>query len=551
NGDLINFDLSDYSTIFVPSTAPLVGEGLWDLPVEIRDYPNRNTIVTEISSGDPVHFCLGPNGPPDHIMGQLGITWEFSDDQGMTWTTLISPPFSDYCFPILPGILEIDCAQSNTGFVDRLFRAKMTAFDPDAQQSCDYFSEEVPLRIRCPLTDVAVAITPDGPACAGDVIDFSVNLETSHQWLLNLDPNTQIDWCLEGPFAPGNLVDFQNSIAFTYEFTVPAAVQTTTYCFTAKITDCGQVSSFQACFSADPEPDAGNIIGLPFLNPTNLNLISGPPNPVYTICPGDDAVIGQSSSMPFQNCRPQWQYTFDNPFSNPSPLWIDMGLSNSVQNTNILPSHHWPANAETIYYRHRCDPLSDPSGCLPDYSDTLSIRLIAPPNPVTLSGPTQFCTGEEFELEFTPFNLGSLSYTWFMDGVEINHLGNSYTGSSGGNYQVVVNNGCTEVVGPVFTVEECTLIAAISCPLDTNECVVPGSTTVVSAAASQYSCEPSLPLSFEWSIDGVFAGTGEELAFEASPNTSPTVPTTIQLTVTGGGCTSTTTRIITPCGTRN
>ncbi|MEO0733973.1 MAG: hypothetical protein AAFZ52_14135, partial [Bacteroidota bacterium] len=178
DANLFNFDLPATNP-FVPSTAPILGEGLPGLAVNIRDYTTATVAQTEICSGDPVHFCLGSNGPPPGLLQPVAITWEFSDDAGATWTTLTAPPFTDYCFPVLPEVLTIDCANNPQGFVDRFFRAQMTVADDQLGQSCTYYSETDTLRIRYPLTDVSVSIDPNAPVCAGDELNLTVNLLTT------------------------------------------------------------------------------------------------------------------------------------------------------------------------------------------------------------------------------------------------------------------------------------------------------------------------------------------------------------------------------------
>ena len=53
-------------------------------------------------------------------MQQATIVWEFSDDDGGTWADLVAPPFTDYCFPILPVALTIDCTSNPDGYVETI-----------------------------------------------------------------------------------------------------------------------------------------------------------------------------------------------------------------------------------------------------------------------------------------------------------------------------------------------------------------------------------------------------------------------------------------------
>lgn len=502
NAGLFSTDLAltGPTSNLVASTAPIVYPALHDLSLEIHDYPYRNNLLTGICSGDPTHFCLYENGQTPGPFSNVQVQWEYSDDGGGSWTPLASPPFTDFCFPILPGVLAIDCAASTTGFVDRRFRATSTATDPTSGLQCEYLSDEQDLRICCPISPATVSISPSGTFCEGDALNFQVNLNSPDLFVQTPGPHVTIDWFFDDPLSGRiPIPSAAQQTSFTYPFTAPNVNGvTTTFCFEAEVRNCqGKLGLFSACFSVDPQPVCGTIAGWPLGAPQNLQLVTASPL-VYDICPGSDAVLAMAT--PFQYCIPQWQYSFD--ISVPTPVWTNMGLSNSRQNTNILPSHLWPAGATSIYYRIQCNPLSNPSGCDPCFSNIVEIRLIDAPPPGAVSGPLQVCK------ENTPVTLAVSSpiaghtYTWYHDGLPAGN-GTSITALVGGCYWFETSNGCQTVSSPQHCLEVCETVAVLSCPLPPNECATIGQPITLDACDSYSSCDPSGPLTYTWYIDGV------------------------------------------------
>lgn len=550
DGELRNFALTGPTSNFVASDAPLQAEALVNLPFEIRNYPYRTMVLDSICSGDPVTFCLGPNGPPTGLMSSTTIEWEFSDDFGASWTALLSPPFTDYCFPVPPNGLTADCASNSQGFVDRLFRANISATEAGTGNICNYQSETDTLRIRCAVTDPVVTIDPGGPFCAEDMVMLVVTLQTAHPWLNPLGADTEISWTLSAPGETTIMLDDElNETTFTYPFFAPALSAQKTFTFTATITSCAGTASFSSGVTVDPEPITGDIIGLPASSPRNLTELFPPDNPVYDICPGEDATIGVRPFMEPMFCIPQWQYTFD---LSGTVNWRDLGFSNSTQNTNILPTSEWPGGADRIYYRYRCDPESQPSGCEPAFSDTLEIRLRPLPVAPQITGPVEVCLGDNVLLTVTTPE-AEIDYYWYHDGLLVAGPATSYTIDTSGNFQVVADNGCVRTEGPLFRIDEIQVVAAMSCPLQPNDCLTPGDDVTLSASSSFVIGSPNAQLTYSWSASSGETGTGDTFNYTAHTNTTPPLtPTTVTLTVTDTttGCVATMFRTITPCGNR-
>lgn len=550
DGELYGFTLNGPTSNFVMSTAPLVGEALVNLRFEIRDYPYRTMVLDSICSGDPVTFCLGPDGPPGGLPGPVAVDWEYSDDGGTTWTVAQMPPFTDFCFPVPPNLLTADCATNPLGYIDRLFRAQLLVFDPVSGTSCDYLSETDTLRIRCAVTDPVVTIVPGGPFCAQDTALLEVELQTAHPWLNSSGTDTEIVWTLSATNEPTiTLATPPNATTFTYPFLAPALSAQKTFTFTATITSCAGTVSFSAGVTVDPEPIAGDIIGLPSGNPRNLTELFPPDNPVYDICPGEDATIGVRPFLEPMFCIPQWQYTFD---LSGTVVWQDLGFSNSSQNTNILPTSQWPGGADRIYYRYRCDPENQPSGCEPAFSDTLEIRLRPLPVVPQIVGPAEICLGDNTVLTLVNPEAG-IDYYWYHDGLLVAGPTASYSVDTSGNFQVVADNGCVQTEGPLFQIDEIEVVPVMSCPLQPNDCLRPGDEVTLSASASFVVDRPNATLTYSWLASSGEAGTGQTFTYTAHPNTTPPLtPTTITLTVTDSttGCAVTISRTITPCGNR-
>ncbi|MTB53819.1 LamG domain-containing protein [Lewinella sp. W8] len=541
DGQLANFTLTGNQSNFVNDGAGFIAPDLNGLRLKISDYPYRTGPLTSICSGDPAHFTLAlPDGSTPGPYGNVAVQWEVSADAGATWTSLTSPPFTDFSFPILPGVLTVNCSGSTKGFEDRLYRAAVEVTDPITGRTCDYLSEAAPLKICCPISPATVSVAPSAALCEGESVSFQVQLSSPDPFVMTPGPNTTISWEVVDPTGVTPLPANQNNTAFTYAYTAPAVSAQSTVCFVARVTNCnGKAQSFDACVTIDPEPVCGIIEGLPLGAPQNLRLVSPLPNLVYEICPGEDAVLGIDPANPFQDCIPEWQYTFD--LSQP---WTSLGLSNTVQNTNVLPSHLWPAGATKIYYRIQCNPLSNPSGCAPCFGNVITIQLTTPPAVPIIAGSTEECQEDLPTTLMVTNPVSGLQYTWLWNGLPVGS-GISHQASRGGQYVVTVSNACFTVQSDPHKLDACEVIAILSCPITPNDCARLGDKVIVEATESFSTCTPA-SLSYAWYLDGVlFPGvTGDQFSFTPPPGGS-----TVKVVVTDNvrGCMGMAERTVVPC----
>jgi len=507
---------------WVNSTAPMVYPALHDLGLEVRDYPYRNNLLTSICNGDPAHFCLDDNGQTPGPYSNVSVQWEFFDVGGPGWQPVTSPSFIDFCFPVAPGELTLPCGSSPDGFVDRKYRAVSTVTGPTGEQ-CEYISAEYDLQICCPISPATVVLSPSDPYCEGETETFTATLNSPDPFVQTPGPNVTIDWYYVDPIAGTRTLIGSGSSSVTHTVTFPQVPGVTDFCFEVEVTNCNdKMETFSACIPVDPEPECGTIDACPLGSPQNLLPfdLSDPAHLVYEICPGNDAIVCQD--MLFNDCIPQWQYTFTDPAVATPADWVNMGVSNTTQNTNILPSYLWPAGQTSIYYRIQCDPLSDPSGCEPCFSNIVEITLIQAPAAPTVVGPTQVC------IENLPVTLSvnspvaGLNYTWLYEGLVIGN-GTSISVTRGGCYWLEASNGCQIVEGPPFCLEVCETIARLSCPLPPNTCATPGEPVSLTACDSENTCSGTAGLLFEWFVDGVSQGPASTICdFSHTPLTTGT-----------------------------
>ncbi|WP_421949067.1 LamG-like jellyroll fold domain-containing protein [Phaeodactylibacter xiamenensis] len=537
--------LTGNTSNFINSTAPLVYPALHDLGLEIRDYPYRSNLLTSICNGDPAHFCLDDNGQTPGPYSNVSVQWEFFDVGGSGWQPVTSPSFIDFCFPVAPGELTLPCSSSPDGFVDRKYRAVSTVTGPTGEQ-CEYLSAEYDLQICCPISPATVTLSPSGPYCEGETETFTATLNSPDPFVQITGPNVTINWYYVDPIAGTRIPIGSGSSSVTHTVTFPQVPGVTDFCFEVEVTNCNnKMATFSACIPVDPEPVCGTIAGCPLGAPMNLTLVD--PNPahlIYEICPGNDAIICQDAQ--FDDCIPQWQYTFTDPnIATPSD-WVNMGLSNTTQNTNILPSHLWPAGQNSIYYRIQCNPLSNPSGCEPCFSNIVEVTLTQAPAPPTVTGPTQVC------VENLPVTLSvnspvaGLTYTWLYEGLVIG-TGNSISALNGGCYWLEASNGCQTLDGPPLCLEVCETIARLSCPLPPNACATPGEPISLTACDSENTCSGTAGLLFEWFVDGVSQGAASSLC--DFTHTPATTGTTYKVVVTdpATGCMGMVEQTVIPC----
>ena len=520
HGALINFSL-------MPGTASnFVCTGCNPVEVIIKDYATRTIDLQEICSGDPVHFCLAFGGNiPTTNASCYDVLWEYNDGAG--WTPLPSGTFSGICFPVAAGEITIDCSTSPTGSVERYYRATITT-----PAGCIYTSNEYLLKICCPLSPVSITLTPNTALCEGDNAQIAVSLNSPDPFVANPAGEVDILWSLPDGTT------MSNQTTFNYQVNSASPPQV---CFNVVVTNCAAKSvSASACITVDKQPVCGTITGMPV--PANLIPDQSDPD-LYYICPGDDAAVGVD--MPFMDCHKNWQYSFD------QVTWTPLGISNNVQNTNILPSYYWPIGATSIYYRIECRPISSPSGCVPCNSNVIEIRLLTVPLPVNILGDNQICKGDFSTLTLSGSS-SNLQYTWLWNGKVVG-TGTSYTATEAGCYWVEITNGCQVTETPKFCVEVCEIIPIISCPLAPNECAKLGDPITITASDSNFA-EPSLSCAnnagfiYTWTwIDG--NGNAQTFTGATLTDTPPSSGTTYHLDIydPNSGCSATDEITIIPC----
>lgn len=521
HGAVINFSLMP------GTTSNFVCAGCGDaFEVVIKDYATRSIDLEEICSGDPVHFCLAVGGNIPTASGSCyGVVWEYNDGAG--WTPLPVSIYSGLCFPVGAGEITLDCATSTTGFLDRYYRATITT-----PAGCIYTSNEYLLRICCPLSPVSIALTPNTALCEGDNAQIAVSLNTPDLFVVTPAGQVNIEWTL----PDGTMVSNQST--FNYQVNSASPPQ---LCFDVVVTNCAAKSvSASACITVDKQPVCGTITGMPV--PANLIPDQTDPN-LYYICPGDDAAVGVAT--PFLDCHKNWQYSFD------QVTWTPLGISNNVQNTNILPSYYWPIGATSIYYRIECQPISSPSGCVPCNSNVVEIRLLTVPLPVNILGDNQICKGDFSTLTLSGSS-SNLQYTWLWNG-KIVGTGISYTATEAGCYWVEITNGCQVVETPQFCLEVCEIIPIISCPLAPNECAKLGMPITITASDSNYaepsaSCADNSNFTYTWTwTDG--NGNPQTFSGHTLTDTPPASGTTYNLTILDpvSGCSASDQFTVVPC----
>ncbi|MBK8491313.1 MAG: LamG domain-containing protein [Saprospirales bacterium] len=470
DGTLFNFSLTP------GLTSNFVCSGCLEFEISIKDYATRTIDLQEICSGDPVHFCLVfQDQVPLAYISCLSVTWEYNDGGG--WAPLPGNIYSGICFPVAPGEIALDCSASVTGFLDRHFRASITSSD-----GCTFTSKEYPLRVCCPISPATISLNPATALCEGDDATIAVSLNSVDPFVMNPAGQVSIEWTM----PDGTLINNQSTLNYQVSGASPPQE-----CFDVVITNCAAKQfTATACITVDQEPVCGTITGMP--NPPNLIPDLNDPD-LYFICPGDDAAVGIAT--PFLHCNKNWQYSFD------QITWFPLGISNNVQNTNILPSYYWPLGATSIFYQVECQPLSTPSGCIPCFSNIVEIRLLEAPQPDVIVGDGQICKGD-FSLLTVSTPDPNLQYTWLCDGKEVG-TGLTFNATEPACYWVEISNGCQVVETPWFCLEVCEIIPKISCPLPINECAYLGTAISITACDSDFaepsaSCSDNSGFTYTW-----------------------------------------------------
>jgi len=558
DGTLIGFDLTlgNFTSNFICNSCSPVYQ------LDITDFPSQFPVsLVSICEGDYVQFCVTQNGIPINLPSGAMVMWESTDG---ILPFAPDPDLANYqnasnalCFPAQPGLISGNCINNTQGFTDRKYRAVIQK--KMGNQICTFKTPEKDLQICCKVTNAQIIyiIQPPTPfnstICQGPVT-IDIALLSTDPFITNpLPAGTSIQWCIDGVHQ----AQYDNLLSFTYTGIAIAP----NLCFEAKIYNCScPVYTSKICIPVDPVPACGLIDALS--SPASLM-----PDPLggqydYLICPGDHAAIGMLIPTAFQNCNPVWQYHFD---SDPPgfPNWLDMGTSNSVQNTNTLPQvippnlpnpSIWPPLATCIYYRIECRPLTWPnSGCDPCHSNN-EVRIClkqSPSIPVITSSANQICKGNSATLSTLTIP-GALLYTWYCNGAVIasGPFATSVTVMQDACYEVSVFDGCFTVVSAKFCLEVCAILPIITCPID-NPCACDGLPITLIGCNSYNTCFNTgpLPLVFTWSADNGGPGTPTGLNGCEFIHTPDPGGTTYTLTVTDPnlGCSATKTLTIYPC----
>jgi len=533
NGFALTGSTSNY---FDASGNGLVYPNLNNTAIEIRDYPYQTALLTDICPGEPAHFTMLQNGVVPGPFNNVDVAWWYYDDLITNPNIqLLSPPFTDFQFGVPSGNINYDCSSSIKGFVDRTFYAISTVESNANTSICEYKSEEYDLRICCDIGPATVDITPPDPICDNTAITVNVCLNSSDIFVQVPGPHIDIIWTING----GSATSLNGQLCFSHIIFPPYPSLPHNYIFKATVTNCNNKSaSFENFIRVDPEPVCGTIDALPLGSPQNLTFVSNTPHPTYEICPDNDAIIGIDQT--FQFCNPQWQYSF----TNTAGSWIDLGFSNSVQNTNILPTSAW--TGASIFYRIQCNPLITPSGCDPCFSNVVEIRLQTAPVPNTVSGTNQLCKGGSNTLTVTTPNPAH-TYTWFCDGLQV-AIGPSftYTANQSACYWFETSDGCYTVDSPQYCVEVCEVIPVMSCPQAPNECACLGLPITLDACASYSTCNnPAPSLQFTWFIDNVQQPASGCTITHTPPVAGATYR--VEIVNTATGCAASLEQTVLPC----
>jgi hypothetical protein len=486
-----------------------------------------------LCSGAPANFCVTEGGMAISGQGGFSVEWEYSD--GAAWQSLSgAPAFSGFCFTVPPGNpnLSADCTTA-PGSEEKQFRPVFT-LTGSSGAVCTWTLPAQTIQLCCPVTeaDLQLSTTPAGTGtfCEGEML----TLEAS----LTIDPfatppagEIEVRWTLNGDPLP----DYDDMLSFAHE----VAAGEEDICLEAVITHCScPALTANACIEVSPQPVCGLI------ESRTDTLILVPDQTVadlYHICPGEDAVLGMADPAEFENCQAQWQYLFPS-----EGVWKDLGSTNVLQQTNVLPSAtpEWPADEECIKYRVACLPLGAPSGCDTCYSNEITICLVKAPEPVTISGATPVCEGTFVTISVDNPD-PAIAYHWFFNGMDLGFEGPEYESSEAGCYWAVASGGCASqaVETPKFCLEVCEIKPVISCPLSPNPCPNAGEAVTLSGCDSADNC--SGILEFEWTDgDGNTLGTNCQLTHTPEPG-----GTEYFLTVTNPNtnCSATTSLLITPC----
>lgn len=545
HGTFSGFTLGNPATTnsnFFCSTGFSIMPYLAGLNIEIKDYPTISTSLTEICSGDPVHFCL----LDDEMMspspsGNVVVEWQMDDGTG--WSNVTAPAFSGYCFTVPPDVITANCGVGSTGFTYIRYRAKFEVNHTSPAYICTMYSDEYTLRVCCPISTATVEVTTDlvgDLLCEQDIVNFTVSLNSPDPFVTSLGPDAHIYWTYNNtPIA------FDDQTSFTYPAT---AVTNPSACFEAKVTNCSKSKVFTKCFTVDLPPSCGAITSMSSPSPFIPDPLGNPD--LFYVCPGGDGVLGMVDPALFDGNTTiaQWQYSFT---PGDPTSWFNLGTSNALQNTNILPSYYWLAGATEIFYRIIGLPKSTPSGCDPCYSNIINIKF-KPPVPVdTIVGMSPICKGAPTTLGVGAFNI-DYQYSWFCSGLPVG-AGPTFDADQNACYSVEISNGCAgqEVETPPFCLEVCEIVPVISCPQNQNGdiCIRLGDDIMLDACSSTDNCVGAL--TYTWTASNGGTGTTSGLNGCLFAHTPELGGTTYTVTITNmvTGCSTNAQTTIIPCQT--
>lgn len=534
DGMLLGFNLSGTTSNFIKSCSPALYPNYNNVDVFIQDV-NWSVGLAAICEGYPVHFSLQCNGqavqPP--AVGNATVTWEYMDNASGSWLPLgPAQGFQNgFSFTVGPGLITANCSANSKGYVDRSYRARIVV-DDGLGHICAYTTRESGLRISCPITGT-LQVTPNQPLCEGDQASFNVQLNTNMPAPAS-NNDVHINWCvIDGANPPQPLPMYDDMTGFTYPLTGNTIVNSPSICFKAVIYNFACPSlTLTECVQVDLKPVCSTIQGLP----PELTLLTATPWLTYEICPGDDAQLQALAG--FQNCKPSWQYSFD------MVNWTDMGATNTIQNTNTLPTTAWGTNT-SIFYQIQCNPLTTPSGCPSCISNKIEVKLKPPPPAIVLPPDATICYGQSFPINISSQAVPGVTYTWYCNGLNIG-TGTFFSLKNDGCYWVEANDGCQKTVSNKFCLTVCLVVAKISCPLDPNPCACPG-IPITLTSLSVNSCGNPLDCRWDWVDANGVPHTFFGCTLTDTPD--PVNGTKYTLTVTDPitGCSAMDMRMVVPC----
>lgn len=545
----LDFNMSGTPLNLSVITAPIIYPVMNDIHIKFTEYFNNNVEISTVCSGEKAHVLLVDENDmpvplnPTTPNTTFSFYWQIFDSGINDFIDL--PNYFGPVFNIPDSDFTIDCSNNGNGYEEKKYRVKIKVKDVLLNDSCWYLSDTVTMKICCPFDQtnmLNVTFSNNNLLCETDVINLTASIVSGQPFINPLGPDVTINWYIDGVYY--NSYDYQLSINLTNQ-----SLNSPSFCIKAVIKNCDcDPIVLEHCVDVDLQPtcDLGLITAMDGSIANSVEQIS---TDYFEICPGTDAVLKIVNPGSFANGNVVWQWRFVNPFT----AWTDMGVSNSQQNTNILPIDDplgstllWPPGQNCIQYRIANVPFNNPSGCDTCFSNVITVCLEERVDDGVISGPEKFCAGSFAPLTINPFD-NAFNYVWFQNGVEILNGGQTLQATESGCYWAEVRDRC----GVSFTtnthcVEECLVVPIISCPLADNPCACLGQAITLSGCNSLDSCN-EVPLAYNWSFsNGTQVSPSNQLCeFQHIPDGAGT---TYTLTVTNAlGCSSTVSKTIIPC----